>query len=148
MRKIGLMVFGLLLLANIAFAGQTETEIIDTTLSTTTTGAEADVYIGDADRVTFFITYDSAWDTAAVTAVVTVAISLDGTNWQDISWFDVAGGPTPQTSETLTLDGTYTGWLFRGVTAPRLRIRVSLPNYAVYGPEDTAGVTVTVVQKK
>ena len=98
------LVIGLLVmfLAGSAYGAQTRNEIIDETLSITTSAYEAEIYISDSRRVSFFTTIDNNRTTARVTATVTAAISLDGTNWQDISWFDTAGGVTAVTSQTTT----------------------------------------------
>jgi hypothetical protein len=148
-RKIFIALVLLGLMVSPAFSAQTSwTMIDDETLAYSNYAEEADRNIEDAQRITFFVTYDSSRTTAAVTAVVTAAMSVDGTNWQDISWFDVAGGGTPQTSETLSTDTTYIGWVDPIMIAPYMRIRVTLPNYLKYGPTDTADVTVTLVETK
>lgn len=126
MKKLMLALALLALLAGQVYAGQDVVTVIDgETLSGSSDAVEVDRYIGDADRVTFFVTYDQDATTTAVTSTVTVAVSYDGTNWQDVSWFDVAGGATPVTSEELTSDATYVGWLDKALTAPYMRIRVS-----------------------
>lgn len=154
MRKLVLMVLALVLLASPVFAAQTERVLVDdVTLSKTNTNEEEQMSIQDAKKVTFFVTIDNNRTTAAVTAVVTVAVSVDGTNWTDISWFDVAGGATPQTSETTTGVGqTYVGWLDDRLEAEYLSIKVKSTNMAdnpnAYGTGDTADITVTVVEEK
>ena len=153
MKKLFVFVALMALLAGQVYAGQTQREIIDTTLSTSASAIEADWNIQDTDRVSFFVTYDNARTTAAVTATVTAAISLDGTNWQDISWLDVAGGATPQTSEVTTAaDGTYVGWMDNRLVGKYLRIRVNATNMtdypAAYGPGETMGLSVTIVEDK
>ena len=144
--KLTCVLLVLVLFACSAYAGQDIVTMIDAeTLTGGSDTVAADRYIGDADRVTFFVTYDQDGTTVAVTASVTVAISVDGINWQDISWFDVAGGVTPVTSEILGADATYTGWLDKAITAPYIRIRVTTS-----GPDDsvTADATVTLVVDK
>jgi len=133
------------LLAGHAYAGQTQVEIIPTErLTGVSDRIEADRNIADAERVTFFVTYDQDGTTVGVTSTVTVAVSVDGTNWQDISWFDVAGGVTPQTSEELTTDTTYVGWLDSRITAKYIRIAVK--SSGAVG--ENADVSVTLVEKK
>lgn len=146
--KKWLAVFIVMLMAVPCYAANVNKEIIDTTLNTTTPFTAENLYIGDAEKVSFFVTYDSSRATAAVTANVTMAASIDGINWTDISWFDVAGGGIPQTSETLSLDGTYVGWMFYSLPAQQIRIRANMVNSAVYGPGETAGITVTIVENK
>jgi len=155
MNKI-LIALMLVLLTNPLYAAQTQKTIInDTVITKASPVAQGDIYIGDADKVAFFITYDSNRTTAAITANVTAAISIDGVNWQDISWFDVAGGVTPVTSEDLNFsnpsDGNYIGMLEYGVTAPYLKIYMKVNNLtdaSILGPVEAATVTVTVIEKK
>lgn len=150
------VIFGLLalvLLASPVFAAQTQTEIVDETLSTSNTIAEGDCNVEDSERITFFATIDNNRTTAAVTAKVTAAVSIDGVNWQDISWMDVAGGVTPQTTETTAnAVQTYVGWLDNRIQAKYLRIRVYADDLETspsrYIAADNATITVTVVEDK
>ena len=142
-----LLILGMMALP--AFGRQVETVVIDDVnfASASGTSSERDVFIGDSDKVSFFVTYDQTGTTVAVTANVTAALSVDGINWEDISWFDVAGGVTPQTSEDMTSDNTYFGYFNDAITAPHLRIR------ATYTGEEChtgmgADITITVVEKK
>jgi len=151
MKKILLTLLAVLFFASPVYSAQTQTEIIEsTTLSKSNLAIEGQRYVGDAEKVSFFVTYDSSRETAAVSATVTAAYSIDGINWQDISWFDVAGGATPVTSEVLQLDGNYVGWFDKALTAPIIRIRVHLKDVhdVAYGDGETAGVTVTIVESK
>jgi len=133
------------LLAGQVYAGQVITEIIpEETLTGTSDRVEADLNIADAEKVTFFVTYDQDGSTVGVTSTVSVAVSLDGTNWQDISWFDVAGGVTPQTSEQLTTDATYVGWLDSRLTSKYIRIAVK--SSGAVG--ENADVAVNLVEDK
>jgi hypothetical protein len=153
MKKL-LLVLMAVLLVGPSYAAQTEKTLVDgVTLTRPSPRTEGNSYIGDSDKIAFFVTYDSSRETAAVTANVTVSVSLDGKNWQDISWFDAAGGVTPQTSETLSTDGTYYGWFDRAITAPRIRIGIDMteanaPGAVGYGTGDTATVTITLIEKK
>ena len=84
-KKLIMVMVLLVLLAGYVYAGQTEVVMInDETLTGVADRTEADRYIGDAERVTFFVTYDQDGTTVGVTSTVTVAVSVDGTNWQDI----------------------------------------------------------------
>ena len=152
MKKL-LCVLLVMFMAGSVFAAQTRNEIIDETLSITTSAYEAEIYISDSRRVSFFTTIDNARTTARVTATVTAAISLDGTNWQDISWMDTAGGVTPQTTETTTAaEQTYVGWMDDRLIGKFLRIRVNSTelglNTAGLVAGDNAAISVTVVQDK
>lgn len=154
MKRIALAVLAFIFFVSPLHAAQTYTEIIDETLSTSNPVAEADAYIADSERVTFFMTLNNNRTTAAVTAGVTLAYSLDGVNWQDISWLDVAGGATPQTSETTTLKKqTYVGWIDNRLIGKYVRIRVNATELALnygsmYTADDNATLTVTIVEDK
>jgi len=155
MRKVIAVVAAVMvmaLMASVCFAGQVKNEIINETLSKSNTVGEADIRIDGAERITFFGTIDNSAATAAVTARVTAAMSMNGTDWTDISWFDVAGGATPQTSEKTTdAVQTYVGWLDNRLMAKYLRIRVNAdcisgePHKYV---SETAMLSVTVVQDR
>jgi hypothetical protein len=152
MRK-ALVVVMVMLMASVAFGAQVQKEIIDDTLSKSDAVSEADLNISDAKRVTFFMTLNNSATTAAVTATVTAATSLNGTDWTDISWMDVAGGVTPQTTETTTLTKqTYVGWIDNRLIAKYIRIRVKAVNLndypEAYGATTTADLNVSVVQDK
>lgn len=152
MRKlIGL--FEILLVLSVLLVGPTDpvyalseiTTLIDAdTLSGVADTVAEDWYIADAKRVTFFVTYDQDGTTVAVTSNVTVAVSVDGVNWQDVSWYDVGGGVTPQTSEELTADATYVGWFDKAINAPYIRIRATSTGETGM----SADITVTLVVDK
>lgn len=147
-----LLVFlAIMLLACNAWGGQVQKEIINSTLSKTNTSEEAEINIENSKRVSFFATIDNYRTTAQVTATVTVSMSLNGTDWTDISWFDVSGGATPQTSETTSLvKQTYVGWLDNRLQAKYIRIKINANDLKEtawhYMSLDTADISVTVVQ--
>ncbi len=152
--KKWLVVLMLVLLVGPVFAAQTEKVIIDgETINRASPTVEAYTNISDADKVTFFVTYTSSSTTKGITASVTARASVDGIHWQDISWYDVAGGVTPQTSEALDTNQTYIGTLPYDGTAKYLKIGLNITESGsneIYGLTDsqTATVTVTVVEKK
>jgi len=154
MKRVILGALVLMMLSGQAFASQTQTTAIDKTMSTANTTAEGDVFIADAKRVSVFTTIVNNRTTAAVTLTVTMAYSVDGLNWQDISWMDVAGGVTPQTTESTTLAReTYIGWVDNRLVGKYLRIRVDatelgLNANGMYTSADNAALTVTVVEDK
>jgi hypothetical protein len=146
MKKLILVVLALMVLVIPAYAVQTQTEIAsDEVFTGTSDFIETDLYIADSQRVTFFTTWDRTATTACATATVTAAMSIDGENWEDISWFDVAGGTTPVTSEILGSDGTYAGYIDPIIIAPYIRIGVW---FAGDETTSTGTMTVTVVQDK
>lgn len=149
MKRLVLVLLAVVLMCGVSHAAQVvETIIDDVTLAKGSATDNGTAQIVGADKVAFFVTYDSSRTTAAVTATVQAAISYDGTNWATANWFDVAGGATPQSSETLSTDTTYVGWLDKGLAGQQLKITVTLDNAAVYGAGDTADVSVNVVEKK
>ena len=153
MKKLGIVLLALLM-CGVAHASQVRNEIIDDTLDTTTPVVEADLGIESAKRVSFFVNLDNNRTTAAVTATVTAAMSVNGTDWTDISWMDVAGGVTPQTSEVTTgVNQTYVGWIHPTLIARYIRVRVNATelglNYgSMYTAADNATLSVTIVQDK
>ena len=153
MKKLVLVLLAVVLMCGVAHASQVRNEIIDETLSKSSAVSEADLGIESAKRVSFFVNLDNSATTAAVTATVTAAMSLNGTDWTDISWMDVAGGVTPQTTETTTLENqTYVGWIHPTLIARYIRIRVKAVNLydypGAYGATTTADLNVTIVQDK
>ena len=139
----------LVLLASPVFGAQIQTELIDETLSRTAgtdTGWHS-AWIESGDKVTFFVTMDSSSTTDAVTAEVTAQVSVDGSNWTDVRWFDFAGGTTNQVTETIDGDGTYIMWLERNANFPHVRIKV-LTTASEKWPSDSAAMTVTLVENK
>ena len=149
MKKLVLALLAFVLLASPCFANQTQTEMINETLSgsTTNTGWH-EKYVGASDKVTFFVTMDSSSTTIAVTAEVTIQVSVDGVNWTDVRWYDLAGGTTAQVSETLDRDMTYVMWLDRNVAMPHVRVKVIAVGATKKWPADSAAITVTIVENQ
>ena len=147
MKKVLGIFLILALLASPAFA--VVTELTDETLnsSTTDTGWETR-HVGNAEKVTYFITLDSSGSTESTTAGVTLQASADGTNWTDIRWFDLFGGTTAQVSEKLCYQGdeTYLMWLDSDILMPHLRIKVYTDG--ANWTAETLGVTINIVEDK
>ena len=100
-------------------------ELTDETLSSSSEDTGwLQTYVGEADKVTFFITRAGDSSTEAVTVEVTLQASADGTNWEDITWFDVVGGTTAQTGEIIHKDGTYIMRIDSDFMMPHLRLKV------------------------
>ncbi len=152
MKKMFVVLAILALLTSPAYAVQTQRTLIDKeTINRDNYEVEASANISDAERVAFFVTYNSSSLTEGVTVNVTVSISIDGVNWTDVCWSDAAGGATLQTSETLSSSGIYAGWFDKSLTSPYVNIKVSMTEHAatnLYGPEESAEITVTLVEKK
>jgi len=116
-------------------------------------------YVANADRVAYFVNIDTSATTVPVTADVTIQASADGTDWADISWLDLAGGPaTYQINESLTAvadtdEMNYIMWLDTSIAMPHLRFKVVVDagNWdedANVGNDDTIDVTITIVEDK
>ncbi len=144
--KKWVLALAFMLLSMPVFAGQIQETVIDTTtLGKTNATTNGQTATSEAKRVSFFVTYDSSDTTTGVTVTVSAKVSYDGTHWADACWYDTAGGVTPQTSETLSSDGTYVMWM---PPAPvrLIKITTTMDNAAVYGSGDTGAVTVTVIK--
>ena len=136
------------LLVSPCFATQRVKTNAEETLTKTTTDTGWEQYfVGNAKKVTFFITLDSSSTTSSVTVGVTLQASADGTNWTDISWFDIAGGTTKQTDETMGSlgDETYIMWTDKNILMPHIRIKVY---QAGNWDTQTGGVTISIVEDK
>lgn len=132
MKKLLLSLLTLTMLASPAFAfgGSWKTTVISSTLldnSPTAVTSDA-VKIDDADKVSFFVSYDETEVGNSISAAVTVQISYDGTNWLSASFYDYAGGSTLQTSETISADGRYYFWFNPDLAAPYVRVIITATN--------------------
>ena len=158
MKKIIAVVLAMMLMSGVCYATQTQRTIMDEeSLTRLNTAEEADIYVGDAKRVSFFVVNDSSLTTEGATCSVTVAVSIDGDKWQDINWYDILGTTTKQTSENLGNyngngigDGVYYGWFDTNMTMPMLRFRVTMDSTAAtqIGSAAYNNVTITVIEDK
>ncbi len=84
------------------------------------------VWIADLTNPTFYVLYDEGAGAASgISVALSIDIYEDGTNWIDGSWFDFGGGPASfQTSETISVDGNYVGWLEKAANYPFFRLAV------------------------
>ena len=146
MRKFLVFLMFSVLLAMPLYASQTRETLISTTTldadPTTTNGA---TYIGDCNKVAFFVTYDETEVGASVSAAVTMQISYDGDTWLSASFYDYAGGSTLQTSETISGDGSYYCWFNPDLTVPRVKLIITATNTDA---DDIAAVTAYIVKLK
>lgn len=67
------------------------------------------VNIAGYERVGIYWTYDET-QVGGVSAALTIEVSPDGTTYFSAPFFDTAGAATPQTTESLTADGSYIAW--------------------------------------
>ena len=149
MRKLVIVLLAVCLMVGIGYADQDKKVLANAVVldKTTTNTGWLTNNISDMKRVSYFVTMDSSSTTTAVTTQVTAQISADGTNWTDARWYDLAGGTTLQTTETLSTDGTYLMWLDSNVPVPQVRIKI-LTEKASAWPADSATMTVTLVENK
>ena len=141
-----LMVLGLM----VSPAYAVEKQLTSETLNTANPDSGwLQTYVGEADKVTFFITRAADSSTEAVTVTVTLQASADGTNWEDITWYDIVGGSTAQTAETISKDGTYIMRVDSDFLMPHLRLKVTgTPDaWAKQGHSDCV-ITVTEISNK
>ena len=145
MKKLVLVLLAVVLMSGVAFASQDINKIIDNVSLQTTfrTNTSATSYVGDAERVTYFVTYNPS--RVGVTADVTAEASLEGVTWAPV-YLDYAGVTSPK--NILSVTNTYLLSVPRELTLPQIRIGVNVPTPSGYGDTDVARVTVTVVEKK
>jgi len=146
MKKLVLALLAVVLMSGVAFASQDINKIIDNkTFSQTGTTHElvsSAIHTGDAERVSFFVTYNPT--KTGVSASVTFEASLEGVTWGRV-YPEIGGVTNPiwiSTTETKILS------LPVNMTLPQMRIGLTVPNDTSYGSTDTARVTVTVVEQK
>jgi len=82
------------------------------------------VNIAGYERVGIYWTYDET-QVGGVSAALTLEVSPDGTNYFSAPFFDTAGGATPQTSESLTADGSYVAWFDTKIPFNYIRVIVT-----------------------
>ena len=75
-------------------------------------------------RVGLYWTYDET-EVGGVSGALTVQISPDNVTYFSAPFFDTAGGATPQTSETLTVDGSYICWLDKNIPFGYMKVIVT-----------------------
>jgi len=88
------------------------------------------VNVQDYKKVAFFIYADETDSGNDTSAAVTLEVSYDNTTWIATSFYDAAGGATPQTSETLctgeSADQNYNFWMIENQVAPYVRVVVTI----------------------
>ena len=128
-----LAVFLMLVIPTAAFSARvTQSEIEDVTFNAVTTTAYSDVVdIQGYDKVGFFVKYDETEVGLSISAVITIEISYDGTNYVASNFYDFAGLLVAQTSETISTDSWYHMWLNSDIGSPYaeyVRVKVVATN--------------------
>ncbi len=123
------------------------TNIMDTTFNAVTTSDYSDtVTVAGYDKIAFYAVYDETQVGNSISAAVTLDVSYDGTNWlTGMSFLDIAGGETYQTSETISSDSWYVLWLTRDPSIPYIRVKVAATNTDA---DDLLNVKVYVMAKE
>ena len=96
--------------------------------------------VSGTQRITFDVSYDET-QVGGVSAAFTVTGSIDGTTFISVPFFDVSGGVTPQTSETLTTDSDYIAWMLPELSLNFIKVIMTCTGCDV---DDTVLTTVKV----
>lgn len=126
-KKLSLVLLVCLLLTGQAIAANVYTaEIMDTTFNAVTTSDTSTAMdTRGYDKVSFFVKYDETQVGASISAAVTLDVSYDNSTWlTGMSFYDIAGGATAQTSETISADGWYVFWT-KDICMPYIRVAVA-----------------------
>lgn len=113
MKKLLFAILGIMLAASICSAASDNQTVIATTQldDDPTSVTSSAINVQQYNRVGFWVSYDETQVGNSISLAVTITVSYDGTNYVAGSFMDVAGGATPQTSETISSDGWYVFWL-------------------------------------
>lgn len=113
MKKLFLTVLTVLLAVGLSWASTDNKTVIATTQldDSPTSVSSSAINVQQYNRVGFWVSYDETQVGNSISLAVTITVSYDGTNYVSGSFMDVAGGATPQTSETISSDGWYVFWL-------------------------------------
>jgi opacity protein-like surface antigen len=148
MKKLLSVLLALMLLASPVFAANVlNTEIMDLTFDDDPTSGVSDtLLIAGYDKVAFYVLYDETEVGNSISAAVTLDVSYDGINWlTGMSFYDIAGGATLQTSQTISADGWYVFWLNKDICGPYVRVAVTATNTDA---DDTLDVNIYAVAKE
>lgn len=124
------VIMALCLTVGLAFASPINQTVITTTqLDDDPTSVTSSAFnIQDFKKVGFWVSYDETQVGNAISLAVTITVSYDGTNYVAGSFMDVAGGATPQTSETISSDGWYFFWLDDGWPFKYIKVVLTATN--------------------
>jgi hypothetical protein len=139
--------FGPVFAANLERLGG-YTELIDNTTfnnATTTKNTIGYVTLGNA-KTAFFVTYAQMLANQSLTVVP--QISQDNSTYQNISFYDIAGGTTLQTSEVIAANTTYYFWLPDTVVVPYTRINMVAANTTATNTSSAQNYIVGSVNSK
>lgn len=90
-----------------------------------TSVTSAAVTISEYQRVGIYFVYDETETGGGVSGALTVQVSPDNVTYFSAPFFDTAGGATPQTSESLSADGSYICWLDSNIPFAYMKVIVT-----------------------
>ncbi len=125
MKKLFVVLIGLMIVAMIVSSSYADVNnrILDRTFTVAAEVEDSGILTKDFDRIAIFVDYD---ETGAGNDVdISFEASRDNVNYVGIPFFDTAGGVTPQTSETITADGTSLMWFDRNLSFPYLKVEIT-----------------------
>jgi hypothetical protein len=140
------LLLAFLLIAGVSWASVDNKTIIDAVqLDDDPTSITGTYGIQNYNKVGFFVKYDETQVGSEVSAAVTMHFSYDNSNWVTGYFYDLGGGTTLQTSETLSSDGWYYCWLDPNWQIPYVRVTITATNTDT---DDLATVTTYLVGSK
>ena len=89
-----------------------------------TSVTSAAITITEYQRVGIFWDYNET-EVGGVSGALTIQVSPDNVTYFSAPFFDTAGGATPQTTETLTADGTFICWLDKNIPFSYMKVIVT-----------------------
>lgn len=122
---LALLIVGLL--AETVLAGSGTREVLDTTIDFVgdQIATSDTMYVQDNKLTSFFVDYDETVTDHDVDATITLQVSYDRSAWLSDGFYDINGGATIQTSETLSADTWYYFWTDAGRVSPYRRVLVT-----------------------
>jgi len=148
-KKLFLALLGIAIATSVAFASPVSINLIaETQLDDDPTSITGTWGVSDFEKVGFWVEYDETEVGNSISVAVTMHFSYDNTNWVSGYFYDLAGGLTTQTSETLSSDGWYFCWLNSIIGNPMptyVRLTITATNSDA---DDLATVTAYLVGVK
>ncbi|RJO64153.1 MAG: hypothetical protein C4540_04545 [Candidatus Omnitrophota bacterium] len=115
----------------------------NTTFNNVTTATNTTGYLTLINEKTaFFVKYVESGAVANLSLTVTPQISYDNSNWINMTFYDIAGGATLQTGETIASNSTYYFWFPDAAVVPYSRINMVAVNSTA---SDTMSVQAYIV---
>lgn len=122
-----------------------KTLISETQLDDDPTSVTGTYNVQDYEKVAFFVEYDETEVGNSISIAITLDYSYDNTNFVTGYFYDLAGGTTLQTSETLSSDGWYYLWLSPDWQITYVRVTITATNSDA---DDLATVTAYLIGLK